>query len=112
RPDRLVLPRPEACDRRADVHAAELAFGRVEQLVDLVRHHEIRLERDPAGLAGELLGAVAARSVVDRHTRALGCEGVHACRADSAPTPGHEDAFPGQSRLHGLTLSSRSCAPT
>ena len=111
-PDRLVRARPDARDRRTDVDAAQLPLGRLEQRVDLLLHREVGLQRDSAGLARELLGALCARPVVDRDARALGRERAHAGRADPASAAGDEDALPGQSRLHGLTLSSPSCAST
>ena len=50
-PDRLVLARPEARDRGADVDAAELPLCRLEQPVDLGLHGQVGLQRDAAGLA-------------------------------------------------------------
>src|SRR4030095_7095405 len=58
-PDRLVLARPEAGDRCADVDATELPLCRLEQSVDLVLQSQVGLQRDAAGPARALLGAVA-----------------------------------------------------
>ena len=105
-PDRLVLARPDPGHRRAGGDAAELPLRSLEQRRDLVLHGEVGLQHDTARLARELLGMIAARAVVDRHPRSLGREGAHTCRADPAGAAGHEDALPGQSRLHGVTLPS------
>ena len=106
-------------DARVAIHyrtsadrAEELAgeTGGVALQADLTVEDEV--DRLFEAAERELGGAVAAREVVDSHTRALGGECAHARRADPAPAAGHEDALPGQSRLHGLTLSSPPCAST
>src|SRR5205814_265043 len=60
-PDGAILARPRTRDRRADVDTAELPLRRLEQRVDLGLHGQVGPERDAAGLARELGGAVAAR---------------------------------------------------
>ena len=96
-PDRLVVARPVARDRGADVEIAR----RREERVHLRLVGEIGLERSRADLGGELLGALAARVVVDDDLGALGRERAHARRPDPAGAAGDEDALACKACLHG-----------
>ena len=100
-PHRQVLGRPDAGDRGADVHRAELLARGREEAVDVGLDRQVGLgDRRPADLGCDRRGPLLAPVVVHEHVRALGGEEPRAGGADPAGGTGDDDSFACETRVH------------